>query len=78
MVIDATGEADICRRAGAPMLQPEKSYYDYDSHAPTGIGIWAIVAGIDSGRLDHRKVRDIIWTQDIEGLATRQRSSWQN
>ena len=69
VVVDATGEADICRRAGAPTLKPKESYHDYDSHAPTGIGIWAMVAGIDSAKLDERTVREILWTQDIGGLA---------
>jgi len=69
VVIDATGEADICRRAGAPILQPKESYHAYDSHAPTGIGIWAMVAGIDTEKLDNGKVREIFWKQDIDGLA---------
>jgi hypothetical protein len=69
VVIDATGEADICRRAGVPILQPKESYYEYDPHAPTGIGIWAMVAGIDSARLDNSKVLEISWKQDIDGLA---------
>jgi ribulose 1,5-bisphosphate synthetase/thiazole synthase len=69
VVIDATGEADICRRAGAPILQPKESYYEYDPHAPTGIGIWAMVAGIDSERLDNSKVLEISWKQDIDSLA---------
>ena len=69
VVIDATGEADICRRAGAPILQPKESYHEFDPHAPTGIGIWAMVAGIDSASLDNSKVREIYWQQDIDGLA---------
>jgi len=69
VVVDATGEADVCRRAGAPMILPEESYHDYDSHAPTGIGIWAMVAGVDDERLDNRKALEIAWKQDIDGLA---------
>ena len=69
VVVDATGEADVCRRAGAPVLQPKESYHEYDSHAPTGIGIWAMVAGIDDEKLDNGKVREIFWKQDIRGLA---------
>ncbi|MBN1421079.1 MAG: FAD-dependent oxidoreductase [Planctomycetes bacterium] len=69
VVIDATGEADICRRAGAPVLKPEESYHEYDSHAPTGIGLWAMVAGLDGERIDGDKVREITWKEDIGGLA---------
>ncbi|MBN2269160.1 MAG: FAD-dependent oxidoreductase [Sedimentisphaerales bacterium] len=69
VVIDATGEADICRRAGAPILRPKESYHEYDSHAPTGIGIWAIVAGIDGERLDDSKVVEISWKEGIDDLA---------
>lgn len=47
VVIDATGEADVARRAGAPILMPKESYHEVDSHAPNGIGLFAYVAGMD-------------------------------
>ena len=47
VVIDATGEADVARRAGAPILYPKKSYHDLDGHAPTGMGVWAYIGGVD-------------------------------
>jgi len=47
VVIDATGEADVARRAGAPILQPKDSYHAIDAHAPNGIGLFAYVGGID-------------------------------
>jgi hypothetical protein len=47
IVIDATGEADVARRAGAPILMPKAEYSQLDSHAPTGIGTWAYVSGYD-------------------------------
>jgi hypothetical protein len=47
VVIDATGEADIARRAGAPILHPKESYHQLDNHAPNGIGLFAYVGGID-------------------------------
>ena len=51
VTIDATGEADVCRRAGAPILYPKEEYNDLDSHSPTSMGIWAVVGGIDVPRL---------------------------
>jgi len=47
VVIDATGEADVARRAGAPILHPKDEYQKLDAHAPNGIGLFAYVAGID-------------------------------
>jgi hypothetical protein len=47
VVVDATGEADIARRAGAEVLWPKPEYHLLDSHAPAGIGTWAYVGGID-------------------------------
>jgi ribulose 1,5-bisphosphate synthetase/thiazole synthase len=47
VVIDATGEADVARRAGAPVLYPKESYHKIDGHAPTGIGIFAYIGGVN-------------------------------
>jgi ribulose 1,5-bisphosphate synthetase/thiazole synthase len=47
VVVDATGEADVARRAGAPIIQPKNEYRAVDTHAPNGIGLWAYVGGID-------------------------------
>ena len=47
VVIDATGEADVARRAGAPILHPKESYRELDGHAPNGIGQFIYVAGVD-------------------------------
>jgi len=47
VVIDATGDADLARRAGLPVLYPQASAQEFDGHAPTGMGTRAIVAGID-------------------------------
>ena len=47
VVIDATGEADIARRAGAPIIPVKESYRELDDHAPNGIGLFAYVGGID-------------------------------
>ena len=52
VVVDATGEADVSRRAGVPAIYPKESYNDWDSHAPAGMGIWAVVGGIDVKRFD--------------------------
>jgi len=69
VVIDATGEADISRRAGVLILQPKKSYYDFDHHSPTGVGLWALLGGVERAKLDWQKAREISWEQDIDGLA---------
>lgn len=47
VVIDATGEADVARRAGAPILHPKESYYELDRHAPNGIGLFVYVGGVN-------------------------------
>jgi hypothetical protein len=47
VVIDATGEADVARRARAPILYPKESYNQPDKHAPTGMGVYAFIAGVD-------------------------------
>ncbi len=51
VVIDATGEADVARRAGAPALYPKETYSLVDSHSPNGFGLMTIVGGIDWTRL---------------------------
>ena len=47
VVVDATGEADVARRAGAPTLYPKESYFKWDKHSPSGMGIFAVIGGID-------------------------------
>ena len=47
VVVDATGEADVARRAEAPILYPKESYNELDTHAPNGIGTLAVVGGVD-------------------------------
>jgi hypothetical protein len=47
VVIDATGEADVARRAGAAILQPEQAGAEVDRHAPTGMGLYYVVGDID-------------------------------
>lgn len=69
VVIDATGEADVARRAGAPMLYPSGSTYDYDHHSPTGMGIWAVVAGIDPDTYKGMGDVDDAWVQNVGDLA---------
>ncbi len=52
VVIDATGEADVARRAGAPMLYPKTEYHVVDGHAPTGMGLAFVVARVDWPRYE--------------------------
>ena len=47
VVVDATGEADVAMRAGAPMLFPKSEYHDIDGHAPGGAGVFFVAAGVD-------------------------------
>jgi hypothetical protein len=67
VVIDATGEADVARRAGAPVLMPKDSYREWDSHAPNGIGQFIYVSGIDWPRF-HRALKEK--GADFEGKFT--------
>ncbi|MCD6123190.1 MAG: FAD-dependent oxidoreductase, partial [Spirochaetales bacterium] len=57
VTIDATGEADLARRAGVPVLKPKKSYNEVDQHSPNGMGIWAMFGGIDCERYE-REVKE--------------------
>ena len=50
VVIDGTGEADVAKRAGAPMLYPKAEYHEVDGHSPTGAGIFFLVGGVDWDR----------------------------
>ena len=50
VVIDATGEADVARRAGAPILLPKDEYHELDGHSPTGLGGCFLLGGIDWAR----------------------------
>ena len=50
VLIDATGEADLARRAGAPIIYPDASYHEMDSHSPTGVGGQYAILGIDWDR----------------------------
>lgn len=68
VVIDATGEADLARRAGAAIIYPSNTW-ELDHHSPTGMGIWAIVAGIDPKRMDRTKAQSFTWRKDIGDLA---------
>jgi len=68
VVIDATGEADIARRAGAGVIYPSNTR-ELDTHSPTGMGISAVVAGIDPEKLDRKKAGSFTWQKDIDDLA---------
>jgi hypothetical protein len=67
VVIDATGEADVARRTRAPVLYPKMEYQAVDAHAPTGMGLYYLLGGVDWGRYEAylREARpseqDIAW-----------------
>ena len=50
VVIDASGEADLARRCGAPVIYPKAEYYDSDKHGPTGAGTYYAVGNTDWDR----------------------------
>jgi len=73
VVIDATGEADVARRAGGPVLYPKPEYTEMDHHAPTGAGLYYMVAGVNSTRWEACReqqkpsVADIQWCKHVMG-----------
>ena len=81
VVIDATGEADVARRAGAPILLPKDEYHELDGHAPTGLGGYFLLGGIDWARHEaHARAAevdeaDVAWVCQRygEAVATRHR-----
>ena len=52
VVIDATGEADVARRTPAPILYPKTTYHEIDGHAPTGMGLYFLIGGVDWEKYD--------------------------
>ena len=47
VVVDATGDADVARRAGAAVLHPKQEYAEVDGHSPTGMGMAFVVGRVD-------------------------------
>jgi hypothetical protein len=52
IVVDATGEADLVRRAGGSIIMPREEYHELDGHAPSGVGFWCFAAGVEWKRYD--------------------------
>ena len=73
VTVDATGEADVARRAGAPILQPEQTSPDIDWHAPTGMGMGFVVgdADWDAFLAEARKItpsdEEVAWVRENLG-----------
>ena len=73
VVVDATGEADVARRAGAATLYPKVEYHEIDGHAPTGMGILFLVGHIDWSGHDTFRERarvgdeDLAWARETYG-----------
>ena len=73
VVIDATGEADVARRAGGPILYPKPEYTEVDHHSPTGAGLYYMVAGVDTERWEECREgqapgeADLKWAKDRVG-----------
>ena len=78
VVIDATGEADLARRAGAPVLYPKTEYHAIDGHAPTGMGLSYVVGGVDWLRYEQGAAltdADRDWARDSLGEAAAKQES---
>jgi hypothetical protein len=73
VVIDATGEADVARTAGAPILLPKAEHHELDPHSPTGMGLWYLVGGVDWDRYQSALAAqqptddDLAWGADALG-----------
>jgi len=73
VVIDATGDVDVVRRAGAPIMRPRQEYQEQDGHSPTGMGFSFVIGGIDWERyLPYERQHppsegDIQWARDSLG-----------
>ena len=65
VIIDATGEADVARRAGAPILYPKNEYGEVDGHAPTGMGLYFVIGGVDWDRYDDYCEKTVASEDDI-------------
>ncbi len=73
VVVDATGEADVARRAGAPILYPKAIYHEIDGHSPTGMGLSFVLGGVAWERYEVYKKEckpseeDINWSKEVLG-----------
>ena len=81
VAIDATGEADLARRAGLPVIEPKKSYHDLDGHAPVGMGIWATAGGVNNAAVrqyvrEHGKLEMEVKKVDDLGATMSMGVSW--
>jgi len=66
VVVDATGEADVAMRAGAPIIYPKDAYRDMDKHGPGGSGVYWVVGGVHGDRY-----RAYVAEQHLLGRAVR-------
>ena len=79
VVVDATGEADVARRAGAPILYPKTRYHEIDGHAPTGMGLSFVLGGVAwekyeaYGKEYTPSEEDIQWSKETLGAQKTER-----
>lgn len=79
VVIDATGEADVVRRTPAPILYPKTIYKEVDGHAPTGMGLYYLIGGVDWEKYEAYVERaqvgeeDMAWGRETLGEEKAQR-----
>ena len=93
VVVDATGDADVARRAGAPILYPKQEYSEVDGHSPTGMGMAFVVGNVDWDAYkrglkemqpteeDRRWAREILGDKKAERLGPlvgAARQAWEN
>ena len=73
VVIDATGDADVARRAGAPILYPQAGSHEVDGHSPTGMGLYFVIGGVDwekyntFARQYEASAEEIAWADETLG-----------
>jgi len=73
VVVDATGDADVAKRAGAPMLYPKQEYSQLDGHSPTGMGMAFVVANVEWETYNraleetHPSEEDLRWAEQTLG-----------
>jgi len=71
VVVDATGDADIAKRAGAPILYPKAIYHEIDGHSPTGMGLSFVLGGIVWEKYEaymkeyQPSEEDISWSREV-------------
>lgn len=69
VTVDATGEADLARKAGAPIIYPKADYSEMDRpHSPTGMGLFFALGNVNWERYEKYKKSVKVLDEDIEWI----------